>query len=155
MLLCSCREDSHRTSLIAGNMAYNKLFSCTCSIYIYIFSIHFAPHSKVCIQNTLSEILHACNPTSPLRIVHSFCCSWFLRGIRIKGGFCTGRVLIQGFFFFFYTRNLFSLLLRWFTQVLHGWSVWEGVITSFIFDKTQQFHCNKWNDSFEFITKRT
>lgn len=153
MLLCSCREDSHRTSLIAGNMAYNKLFSCTCSIYIYIFSIHFAPHSKVCIQNTLSEILHACNPTSPLRIVHSFCCSWFFEGDSYKR-----RVLYWSSFntgLFFYTRNLFSLLLRWFTQVLHGWSVWEGVITSFIFDKTQQFHCNKWNDSFEFITKRT
>lgn len=82
VLLCSCREDSHGTSLIAGNMAYNKLFSCTCSIYIY--SIHFAPHSKVCIQNTLSEILHTCNPTSPLRIVHSFCCSWFFEGDSYK-----------------------------------------------------------------------
>lgn len=154
MLLCSCREDSHRTSLIAGNMAYNKLFSCTCSIYIYIYLAYILlltaksafkiRYRKSCMHVTPPHL----SGLFIRSVVHDF-----LRGIRIKGGFCTGRVLIKGFFFF--SRNLFSLLLRWFTQVLHGWSVWEGVITSFIFDKTQQFHCNKWNDSFEFITKRT
>lgn len=149
MLLCSCREDSHGTSLIAGNMAYNKLFSCTCSIYIY--SIHFAPHNKSAFKIRYRK---SCIQVTPPHLSGLFIRSVvhdFLRGIRIKGGFYTGRVLIQGFF----TRILFSLLLRCFTQVLHGWSVWEGVITSFIFDKTQQFHCNKWSDRFEFITKRT
>lgn len=122
MLLCSCREDSHRTSLIAGNMAYNKLFSCTCSIYIYIyiFSIHFAPHSKVCIQNTLSEILHACNPTSPLRIVHSFCCSWFFEGDSYKRRVLYWSSFNTGLFFFFFIQEIclvcyYADLLKYYT----------------------------------------
>lgn len=121
MLLCSCREDSHRTSLIAGNMAFNKLFSCTCSIYIYIYLAYILlltaksafkiRYRKSCMHVTPPHL----SGLFIRSVVHDF-----LRGIRIKGGFCTGRVLIQGFFFFFFIQEIclvcyYADLLKYYT----------------------------------------